>query len=182
MACRGVPSPATDIARRSDRSARSAHVGNRGAHQTVHRTDTPPQAVPGACRILSARFHDAHDQRAHRRTSGCDHRSQCRYRVWSTRCDPPSTHRSAGTGWQLVPPQRLSGKTFDAFRVGCASFVGFQNIDALPYLATLEELARRFRRTTFDAEVLRFCDDLVGLVRHFEDQRLPVRLDAMRIR
>ena len=69
-----------------------------------------------------------------------------------------------GTGWQLVPPQRLRGEEFDAFRVGCASFIGFQNIDALPYLAKLEELAARYRRTTFDAEVVRFCDDLVGLM------------------
>ena len=66
-----------------------------------------------------------------------------------------------GTGWQLAPPQRLSGAEFDAFRLACASFIGFQNIDASPYLPTLEALARRYHRETFDAEVVRFCDDLV---------------------
>lgn len=67
-----------------------------------------------------------------------------------------------GTGWQLAPPQRLAGQEFDAFRLACASFIGFQNIDASPYLPTLEALARRYQRTTFDDEVVRFCDDLVA--------------------
>ena len=69
-----------------------------------------------------------------------------------------------GTGWQLAPPQRLMGKEFNTFRLACASFVGFKSIDTSPYLATLQGLAQRYRRTTFDAEVLRFCDDLVGLM------------------
>ena len=69
-----------------------------------------------------------------------------------------------GTGWQLAPPQRLAGAEFDAFRLACASFIGFQNIDASPYLPTLEALARRYHRDTFDDEVLRFCDDLVDLM------------------
>ena len=69
-----------------------------------------------------------------------------------------------GTGRQLAPPQRLTGAGFDAFRLACASFIGFQNIDASPYLPTLEALARRSHRDTFDAEVVRFCDDLVTLM------------------
>ena len=69
-----------------------------------------------------------------------------------------------GTGWQLAPPQRLMGQEFDAFRLSCASFIGFQNIDASPYLPTLEALAGRYHRTTFDNEVVRFCDDLVAVM------------------
>ena len=76
-----------------------------------------------------------------------------------------------GTGWQLVPPQRLAGEEFDAFRVACASFIGFQNIDTSPFLATLQQLAERHHRTTFDAEVVRFCDDLVALLPSSGDVR-----------
>ena len=70
---------------------------------------------------------------------------------------------ACGEGWQLVPPQRLDGETFHAFRRACASFVGFRRIDALPYLATLQALSERYRKTGFDDEVVSFCDELVEL-------------------
>ena len=92
------------------------------------------------------------------------------FRVEEVRLDE-GRYFAEGTGWQLVPPQRLSGQEFNAFRLGCASFIGFRKIDALPYLTTLEELARRFRRTCFDAEVVRFCDELVGLLPSSGDAR-----------
>src|SRR5262249_31176965 len=45
-----------------------------------------------------------------------------------------------GTGRQLVPPARLNGDDFNAFREACAYFIGFRSIDALPYSATLAGL------------------------------------------
>jgi hypothetical protein len=83
------------------------------------------------------------------------------FRVEEVREDK-ARYFAEGTGWQLAPPQRLEGKEFDAFRLACASFIGFQNIDASPYLPTLEALARRYHCATFDDEVIRFCDDLVA--------------------
>ncbi len=66
-----------------------------------------------------------------------------------------------GPGWQLMPPQRLEGEAFEAFRKACAYFVGFRRIDHLPYTHTLEELARGHHQATIDEAVGRFCDDLV---------------------
>ena len=45
-----------------------------------------------------------------------------------------------GTGWQLAPPQRLSGKSFESFKTVCANFVSFRRIDGLPYTMTLNGL------------------------------------------
>src|SRR5262249_60629077 len=42
-----------------------------------------------------------------------------------------------GTGQQMVPPAKLEGDDFDAFRQACANFIGFRCIDDLPYSATL---------------------------------------------
>ena len=38
-----------------------------------------------------------------------------------------------GPGWILNPPQALSGKEFDEFRLQCANFVGFKNVTRLLY-------------------------------------------------
>jgi hypothetical protein len=67
-----------------------------------------------------------------------------------------------GPGWQLVPPARLDGDDFTAFRRACAWFVGFRAIDGLPYTATLAELARQRRGRPLDATVERFCCELVA--------------------
>jgi hypothetical protein len=66
-----------------------------------------------------------------------------------------------GDGWQLAPPQRLSGPGFDAFLAACGYFIGFQNIDKLPYLATLAELAERHRREEVDGATEAFATGLV---------------------
>jgi hypothetical protein len=66
-----------------------------------------------------------------------------------------------GTGWQLVPPVRLSGEAFESFRWQCANFVGFRNIDDLPYSATLDQLARSHRQAHVDEATERFCDELI---------------------
>jgi hypothetical protein len=50
------------------------------------------------------------------------------------------TFLATGAGWQLIPPARLQGKEFDAFRRACADFAGFRSIDHLPYLQTLISL------------------------------------------
>lgn len=65
-----------------------------------------------------------------------------------------------GRGRQLVPPVRLEGDDFDAFRWACANFIGFRAIDELPYAATLAALAEADKGRITDAAE-RFCDLLV---------------------
>jgi hypothetical protein len=66
-----------------------------------------------------------------------------------------------GTGWQLVPPQRLAGDDFEQFRRACGYFIGFRAIDRLPYHRTLVELANRFRRNEVNGDADRFCGELI---------------------
>ena len=47
----------------------------------------------------------------------------------------------SGPGKVLLPPAELSGKDFEKFKASCANFIGFRNIDDLPYTATLQKLA-----------------------------------------
>jgi tetratricopeptide (TPR) repeat protein len=68
-----------------------------------------------------------------------------------------------GPGWQLVPPQRLQGEEFDAFRKACANFVTFRAIDDLPYCAALGRLADQYHLPDVTAEAERFCDELLEL-------------------
>lgn len=66
-----------------------------------------------------------------------------------------------GTGWQLMPPQRLRGPAFDQFRRECANFVSFRAIDRMDYAATLLALAERFRRRTIRDDVEDFCTEWI---------------------
>lgn len=93
-----------------------------------------------------------------------------------------------GTGWQLVPPQLLSGPDFEAFRKACAYFIGFRCIDKLPYHATLVDLAHRFRRDDVNQDAERFCTHLIDCLpgnadvhfyRGFVRQRLGDRAGAL---
>jgi hypothetical protein len=80
-------------------------------------------------------------------------------------------HCAWGTGWQLVPPQRLDGDDFRLFHKACAYFVGFRSIDGLPYTQTLLGLARRFRGQPITDAVDRFCDDLIAALPASGDAR-----------
>lgn len=84
-----------------------------------------------------------------------------RFQVAEVREDGPNCC-ALGPGWQLNPPQLLDGEAFVAFRKACANFVSFRRIDHLPYAATLEDLAQRYRHAGRKEPLLRFCDDLVA--------------------
>jgi hypothetical protein len=93
-----------------------------------------------------------------------------------------------GSGWQLVPPQPLEGPAFEEFRRACAYFIGFQCIDALPYCATLVELAQRYHLPEVNDEAERFCSLLIEALpesadvyffRGFVRQRLGRRAGAL---
>jgi hypothetical protein len=60
-----------------------------------------------------------------------------------------------------VPPQPLAGPAFEDFKAACANFIGFQNIDKLPYRATLEEMALRYRRALVDTDTEAFATALI---------------------
>lgn len=66
-----------------------------------------------------------------------------------------------GDGWQLAPPVKLEGPDFEAFREACGWFIGFRSIDRMPYLATLERLAREGAKESLDERVEEFCDLLM---------------------
>src|SRR5262249_19603108 len=76
-----------------------------------------------------------------------------------------------GTGWQLMPPQRLQGEEFEAFRRACGYFIGFRRGDQLPYRAQTQEPAEQYRPTTLDAGIERFCDELITLLPQSGDAR-----------
>lgn len=65
-----------------------------------------------------------------------------------------------GPGWQLAPPQRLSGPAFEAFRRACGWLVGFHSIDRLDYRHTLVDLAERHRVAALD-RLEPFCTDVL---------------------
>jgi hypothetical protein len=66
-----------------------------------------------------------------------------------------------GPGWQLVPPRQLHGPAFEEFRTACANFIGFRNIDDLPYRTTLEQIANEARRNTVDEATESFASQLI---------------------
>jgi hypothetical protein len=90
-----------------------------------------------------------------------------------------------GTGWQLAPPQRLHGKSFEAFRSSCANFVGFRCINELPYAKTLWKLAQAHRPPCRPQETVRFLKHLLALLPDQDSPRETVldilsRLEPMR--
>jgi hypothetical protein len=69
-----------------------------------------------------------------------------------------------GTGWQLAPPQELSGQGFEGFRDACANFVGFRCINDLPFARTLSRLAEDRRPPGKEGEIVKFLKSLTGLL------------------
>ncbi|NBO91700.1 MAG: hypothetical protein EBV06_05225 [Planctomycetia bacterium] len=67
-----------------------------------------------------------------------------------------------GPGYQLVPPQPLTGPEFEEFHRRCAYFVGFQSIDRHPFAATLHRLAQDHRADDVTADAVAFCSRLVA--------------------
>lgn len=69
-----------------------------------------------------------------------------------------------GAGRMLLPPRRLEGEAFEAFKAACAHFIGFRAIDGLPYLATLRKLAGQYQRGEVSRACEDFCTELIGLL------------------
>ena len=73
------------------------------------------------------------------------------YYLWSTftidRCQQkPDGHvLLEGPGWQLAPPQLLTGSDFNSFKASCANFIGFRQVTELPFTKLLLQLAERNR-------------------------------------
>jgi hypothetical protein len=89
-----------------------------------------------------------------------------RYYLWECflveGVEPEGTDFCAwGTGWQLVPPQRLQGEEFKAFHKACAWFIGFRAIGDLPYCAHLIDLTERYRHTEVNTQVEQFCSEIL---------------------
>jgi len=83
-----------------------------------------------------------------------------RFTVESVRLEE-GLYCAEGEGWQLAPPQPLAGPGFEAFKAACGYFIGFQNIDRLPYLPTLQQLADRHRREEVDEATEVFATALI---------------------
>ncbi|MFT3878906.1 MAG: ASCH domain-containing protein [Gemmatales bacterium] len=75
-----------------------------------------------------------------------------RYYLWSSftidRCQqkPDGLIQLEGPGWQLAPPQLLTGSDFARFKASCANFIGFRQITELPFTKNLSQLAERHRQ------------------------------------
>ena len=94
-----------------------------------------------------------------------------------------------GIGRQLTPPAPLEGEGFDDFRKACANFIGFRNIDELPYTATLAALCSQ-QPAQINDECEQFCTMLIdalpdspdvhyyrGVVRYHQNRHLDAVLD-----
>ncbi len=73
------------------------------------------------------------------------------YYLWSSftidRCQPQpngSIHVE-GPGWQLAPPQPLTGSAFQQFKAACANFIGFRSITEMPFTKELVRLADQYQ-------------------------------------
>jgi hypothetical protein len=91
-----------------------------------------------------------------------------RYFLWETFRverieEEKDTFIASGTGWQLIPPQLLSGTEFESFQHACANFRGLRDISALPYCATLLRLAQRYHLPDINVDAETFCTELIAL-------------------
>lgn len=83
-----------------------------------------------------------------------------RYYLWSVftidRCQqkPDGIIQLEGPGWQLSPPQLLTGSDFASFKASCANFIGFRQITELPFTKKLLQLAERYRPPGVPGEYL----------------------------
>lgn len=74
-----------------------------------------------------------------------------RYYLWSSftidRCQLQSNGsiHVEGPGWQLAPPQLLTGSAFQQFKAACANFIGFRSITEMPFTKELLRLADQYQ-------------------------------------
>jgi hypothetical protein len=74
-----------------------------------------------------------------------------RYYLWSSftidRCQLQSNGsiHVEGLGWQLAPPQPLTGAAFQQFKAACANFIGFRSITEMPFTKELLRLADQYQ-------------------------------------
>jgi hypothetical protein len=80
-----------------------------------------------------------------------------------------------GTGWQLAPPAKLTGKPFEQFKSACANFVGFRGINDLPFTRTLNTLAEQGRPPGEPGRIVCFLNALDGLLPADDPERAAVR-------
>src|SRR5262249_49402557 len=85
-----------------------------------------------------------------------------------------SEYEAVGTGWQLAPPQRLSGKSFESFKTACANFVSFRRIDSLAYAKTLNAMAEVHRPPGKRKEMAKFLKAVLGLLDDADSDRAVV--------
>lgn len=83
--------------------------------------------------------------------------------------------QAKGTGWQLAPPQELTGKPFEEFKSACANFVGFRCINDLPFARTLNKLAEENRPPGKSGKIVSFLKTLHGLLPDDDPERAAVR-------
>lgn len=92
-----------------------------------------------------------------------------RYFLWAAfRIDTVETNgkgvfTASGAGWQLAPPQELSGKPFDEFRASCAKFISFRCINDLSYARTLNYLAEMNRPPGNPEDLASFLKSIITL-------------------
>lgn len=85
------------------------------------------------------------------------------------------SYEACGPGWELAPPQELKGMNFDRFRSSCANFVGFRQIDDLPYTKTLFRLAEKFRPPQAKDRQVRFVNRLIQTLSDDDPERQRLR-------
>jgi ASCH domain len=104
-----------------------------------------------------------------------------RYYLWETfeieevKATNGGWFRAFGTGWQLAPPQELTGKPFKRFKAACANFVGFRCINGLPFTPTLERLARDHRPPGNAAGIVAVLRTIMNLFPDGDRNRHAVR-------
>jgi len=83
-----------------------------------------------------------------------------RYYLWSVftmdhyQQTPDGLFQLEGPGWQLAPPQLLTGSDFTSFKASCANFIGFRQITELPFTKKLLHLAERYHPPGKPVEIL----------------------------
>lgn len=90
-----------------------------------------------------------------------------RYYLWSSftidRCQsqPNGSIHVEGPGWQLAPPQPLTGAAFLQFKAACANFIGFRSITDMPYTTELVRLADQYQPPGKHADIESTLSNLI---------------------
>lgn len=108
-----------------------------------------------------------------------------RFYLWSTftidRCqqNPDGHILLEGPGWQLAPPQPLTGSDFADFKASCANFIGFRQITELPFTGKLLQLAECHRPPGKPEEQLHCLRSMQKLAVSPRIQQLVTQISTM---